>query len=147
MAEPQKIALTLPSSLEYLDLLQGMAEQLAYVVGFDEEARLDVGLAVREGAINAMKHGNGLDPAVDIGIEFVTTDSQLKIVIVDNGEGFEPAETPDPTAPENIWRSSGRGLLLIRSLVDEVSFKRRKRGMKLELAKDLPRPEAGEEAS
>ncbi|MDQ7088414.1 MAG: ATP-binding protein [Acidobacteriota bacterium] len=63
MERDETITLNLPSRLAYLDAVQGMAELLASTAGFDEEARLDVGLAVREGTINAVKHGNGLDPA------------------------------------------------------------------------------------
>ncbi|HHN75316.1 MAG TPA: ATP-binding protein [Acidobacteria bacterium] len=138
MGREETITLSLPSSLAYLDAVQGMAELLACTAGFDEEARLDVGLAVREGAINAIKHGNRLDPAKSVCIEFRLTAGVLKIAIRDEGAGFEPQQTPDPTAPENLWRSSGRGLLLIRSLVNEVHFRRHDPGMELILIKSRP---------
>ncbi len=147
MAQQHKISIAFPSSLQYLDALQGVAENLATVAGFGDEGRLDVGLAVREGAINAMKHGNRLDPEISVQLRFALSDKEIRITITDQGEGFVPEETPDPTTSENLWRSSGRGLLLIRSLVDEVSFKRKKTGMELTLAKKLAGSEVDEEAS
>ncbi len=146
MARTNKFSLSFPSSLEYLDALQGVAESLASVAGFGDEGRLDLGLAVREGVINAMKHGNRLDPSIPVRLSFHITESEFKVSIVDRGEGFEPRETPDPTSSENIWRTSGRGLLLIRSLVNEVRYRRRKRGMELVLTKYIPRGDAGEAA-
>ena len=147
MKAEECISLTLPSNLCYLAAVQGLAEIPAGGAGFDEEARLDLGLAVREGAINAMKHGNALDPAKQVGVRFVTTAENFRVEIRDRGEGFKPEQMPDPTAPENIWRSSGRGLLLIRSLVNEVRFVRCRPGMKLLLTKRRPPRTAGEETS
>ena len=69
MAEIETITLSFPSDLRYLDTMQNAAEAIARVAGFGDEGRLDVGLAVREGAINAMKHGNQLDPAVPVVIQ------------------------------------------------------------------------------
>lgn len=148
MDRAEKVTLTLPSSLAYLDAVQGLAEMLAASAGFDEEAKLDLGLAVREGTINAMKHGNGLNPEKLVCVDFLTSEEGLRIAIRDEGAGFHPEATPDPTAPENLWRSSGRGLLLIKSLVNQVSFVRHDRGMELILLKHRPsRSIAGEEAS
>ncbi|MDQ7088413.1 MAG: ATP-binding protein [Acidobacteriota bacterium] len=71
-------------------------------------------------------------------LEFRLGSAALSIAIRDEGAGFEPRHTPDPTTPENLWRSSGRGLLLMRSLVDEVRFERHESGMELVLIKNCP---------
>lgn len=138
MSEPETVHLSVPSRLEHLDLVQEIAERLAGFSGFDPEQSLDFGLAVREGAINAMKHGNGFDPALQVDLAYVLGDRSLEVRIRDFGAGFDPTATPDPTAPENLLRTSGRGMLLIRSLVDEISYVRHAKGMELVIARHRP---------
>lgn len=136
-----QICLRVPSAIPYLDLLQNVAEESAQILGFPEDGRMDVGLAVREGAINAMKHAHRFDPALPVTITLGVDGQRLRISIFDEGPGFEPTDLPDPTSPENIWRTSGRGLLLIRSLVDMLDYVRRPGGgMELILEKSIPLP-------
>jgi serine/threonine-protein kinase RsbW len=138
-----KIEIEIPNHLGLLDFVQGLGEQLARLAGFDDAQVLDIGLALREGAINAIKHGNAMREDLRLGLSVeVTVDSMFRMAVRDQGAGFDPDTTPDPTDPQNIWRSNGRGLLLIRSLVDEVEFVRRDSGMELILAKRLPQPPA-----
>lgn len=146
MGEPETITLSVPSRLEHLDLVQEIAERLAVSAGFDSEQCLDFGLAVREGAINAMKHGNGFDPSTLVTLRYEMSDASLDVHIRDFGAGFDPTSTPDPTAPENLLRTSGRGLLLIRSLVDGISFVRHSQGMELVLSRTRPQPANGSAA-
>jgi len=141
MPERRTVHLCLPSRLDHLNLVQEVAEEIAQLAGLDEDGRLDFGLAVREGVINAMKHGHGLDETKPVELSFVTEAAgHLSVTIADRGAGFDPQATPDPTAPENLMKPSGRGLLLMRSLVDEVSFERGAPGMKLVLVKKLRDP-------
>jgi serine/threonine-protein kinase RsbW len=135
------VRLDLPSQLELLDMIQQIGEQLASLAGFSDEQKLDVGLALREGAINAIKHGNGLDARrrVQVRIE-VTEDDRFRMAVRDEGTGFDPETTPDPTDPANLWRTNGRGLLLIRSLVDDVEFVQHDPGMEIVLTKEIPKP-------
>lgn len=138
-----KIEIEFPNHLGLLDFIQGLGEQLARLAGFDDEQLLDIGLALREGAINAIKHGNAMREDLRVGLSIeVTADAMFRMAVRDQGAGFDPETTPDPTDPENIWRTNGRGLLLIRSLVDEVEFVRHDAGMELVLAKRLPQPPA-----
>lgn len=131
--------ITVPSRLDHLDLLQAVAEEVARLAGLDDDARLDFGLAVREGAVNAMKHAHRLEPAHPVRCLFRQVKDGVEASIRDEGPGFDPAATPDPRAPENLLRSSGRGLFLIRSLVDRVDFVRHRddgeAGMELVLFK------------
>lgn len=140
--ENTRVCLTVPSRLDHLDLLQELAEATARIAGFAEDQRLDLGLAVREAAINAMKHGNRLDPRREVKATFTCNAESMHIAILDQGNGFDPGSVPDPTAPENLLRSSGRGLLLIRTLVEEVEFHRTSSGMEIVLSKRLPRAPA-----
>lgn len=138
MSESSTVHLRVPSSVEHLDVVQALAERLASMAGFSDDDTLDVGLAVREGAINAMKHGHEWKASLPVDVRFETNATTFTIRIRDCGEGFDPETTPDPTSPENILRTSGRGLLLIRSLVDEIDFVRHDDGMELRLSRKVP---------
>ncbi len=127
--------MTVPSRLDHLDLVQGVAEEIGRLAGFEEDARLDLGLAVREGTVNAMKHAHGLDPSRPVLLVFEHRDCTVQVSVVDHGQGFDPDTLPDPREPENLLRTSGRGLFLIRSLVDEIQFVQRTNGMELVMVK------------
>ena len=144
--EPIRITMSLPSRPEFLDLVQDVAVSVARLCGFAEDGQMDIGLAMREGAVNAMRHGNGLDPRLPIDVEITGSVERVTIAVRDRGPGFDPRAVPDPTQPENIMRSSGRGLFLIRTLVDEVRFHRRPTGMELVLVKRRPALAAGASA-
>jgi serine/threonine-protein kinase RsbW len=137
MTAQTRIALTIPSRLDHLDLVQAVAEEVARLAGCDESDRLDLALAVREATVNAMKHGHGFDASREVEVEFGTNGTGVKVVVRDEGPGFDPAALPDPTAPENLLRPCGRGLFLIRSLVDELKIAARRKGMELILVKHL----------
>ena len=130
-----QVSLIAPSSADHLDLIQAVAEQVAQLAGLTDERQLDFGLAVREGAINAMKHGHKFDAKRTVRLEFRFRGDCVEVSIVDHGPGFDPTELPDPRSPENLLRSSGRGLFLIRSLVDQVHFIQHDNGMELLLRK------------
>ena len=122
------IRLELPSVFEMIDLAQAVTDQLARVIGLDEDAQHWVGVAVRESVVNAIKHGNHFDPAKIVVLEFTTRParqpSELSILVRDQGEGFDPAGLPDPLAPENLLRESGRGIFFMRRFMDDVQIRR-----------------------
>jgi serine/threonine-protein kinase RsbW len=100
-------------------------------------------VAVRESVINAIKHGNRNDPQKQVFVEFITrpdTDpDEMVVTIRDEGEGFDPDDLPDPLAPENLLKSSGRGIFFMRSFMDDVRIERAKEGgMQVRLTKKLP---------
>jgi len=136
--KPTEVTLTLPSRIELLDLVQDLAVGIARLHGFGEEGQTDIGLAMREGAINAMKHGHRFDPRLMVEIRIRVTPASVTISVRDRGPGFEVEEVPDPTLPENILKPSGRGLFLIRTLVDEVALRRLAPGMELVMVKRRP---------
>ena len=103
-----------------MDLIHAISDQVAGLVGFDADEILNLGLAVREAAINAIKHGNHLDPRKRVRIVFTFDDHGMSVTIKDRGKGFDVNAVKDPTLPENLFQSSGRGLLLMRSFVDKV---------------------------
>jgi serine/threonine-protein kinase RsbW len=118
-----RVSFTLDSSLESVDKVEQTAEQFATRAGFDEDTVSHIAMAVREAAVNAVLHGNSYDKMKHITASFETTTDSLIIRIADQGSGLDPETLPDPLAPENILRGSGRGIFLIRAFMDEVNFR------------------------
>ena len=119
-------------------------EKLASEAGLDEDECFHVTMAVREATVNAVLHGNGYDPAKHVDVSMENTGAELVFVISDQGKGLDPATLPDPLAPENLLRGTGRGIFLIRSFMDEVRFRQLHPGTELTLVKRLV--QAGEKA-
>ncbi len=118
------VRLDFNSAFDMLDFVQVVERHMSRLVGFDDDALHWVSVAVRESVINAIKHGNQGDESKRVIVEFTTTPAnrptELAIRVQDQGEGFDPEEVADPLAPENLLKSSGRGIFLIRSFMDEV---------------------------
>ena len=139
------VRLELPSIFEMIDLAEAVSEQLARVVGFDEEAQHWVSVAVRESVVNAIKHGNHFDASKLVFVEFTTRPAshptELAILVRDQGEGFDPEGLPDPLAPENLLKDSGRGIFFMRSFMDDVQIRRGPTGgMEVLMVKRFPSP-------
>src|SRR5688572_17766543 len=124
MTHGNTVRLDFHSTFEMLDFVHVVSDHIARMAGLDEEARHWVNVAVRESVINAIKHGNAGDEFYRVHVEFTPrhTDLAQGIVIRVRGEGpgFDPSTLPDPLAPENLLRASGRGIFLIRSFMDEM---------------------------
>jgi len=123
-----QVHLTLPSSFELLDLVQLLSDRLSGLAGLDEDATHWVSVAVRESVINAIKHGNGGNPARTVAVGFSLDPpghpEALVVEVVDEGSGFDPEAVADPLEPENVLKSSGRGIFFMRSFMDDVSISR-----------------------
>jgi len=92
---------------------------------FSEDDIFAVHLALEEAFINAVKHGNKMDPAKEVKIDYSVGLDKVGISMTDQGNGFDPDSVPDPRYGENLYRTEGRGLLLIRSFMDVVEFNER----------------------
>jgi serine/threonine-protein kinase RsbW len=123
--------------MESVSEVEEAADHLATEAGLDEDQRFHIGMAVREAAINAVLHGNEYDPTRQIDVSLENTGKDLVFVIADEGQGFNPDKVPDPLASENLLRGTGRGIFLIRSLMDEVHFRQLHPGTELTLIKHL----------
>ena len=126
--------------MESVSEVEAAAEKLAADAGLDEDERFRLTMAVREAAVNAVLHGNDYDPSKQITASFENTGKSLVISIADQGKGLDPATLPDPLAPENLLRGTGRGIFLIRSFMDEVHFRQLHPGTELTLIKHLAPP-------
>ena len=128
----QTVRLDFYSTFEMLDVVQAVSEQLGRLTGLDDDALHWMAVAVRESVINAIKHGNGGDQQKQVHVDFTPLDASaprgIAIRVRDEGPGFDPDAIPDPLAPENLLKNSGRGIFLIRSFMDEVALQRAAEG-------------------
>ena len=127
----QLIRLEFTSAFEMLDFVQVVSDHLARRVGLDEDAMHWVSVAIRESVINAIKHGNRNDASKRVFVEFGTSMGdvpELTIRVRDQGEGFDPEQVANPLDPENLLKSSGRGIFLIRNFMDDVQLQRAPEG-------------------
>ena len=103
-------------------LVECVLERLGSLIGVDGH-REAVDLALREALVNAVVHGNKMNPAARVHVEcFQLPKRQLLLVVRDEGQGFNVEEVEDPTLPQNLERATGRGIFLIRQFMDEVDF-------------------------
>jgi serine/threonine-protein kinase RsbW len=137
------LRLELPSHFDMLDFVQLVGERMGQMAGFDEDSIHWIDVAIRESVINAIKHGNQEDEDKRVIVEFAFLPPQgpteFMVRVVDQGPGFEVEEVADPLAPENMMRSSGRGIFFMRSFMDELVIQRAPEGgMEVCMVKKLP---------
>lgn len=137
------VRLQIPSQFEMLDFVQVVCDRIGKCAEMDEDTVHWIGVAVRESVINAIKHGNHNDASKHVVVEFSTESEanarQLVICVRDEGQGFDPTAIPDPLAPENILKPTGRGMLLIRTFMDDVQLASAPEGgMELRMTKRIP---------
>ena len=136
------VRLQIPSLFDMVDLVQVLSDRMGQLAAFDEDSIHWIGVAVRESVINAIKHGNREDRGKLVVIEFAFTPleapTELVVKVTDQGAGFEPDAVADPLAPENMLKSSGRGIFFMRSFMDDVRLQRAPDGgMEVRMVKKL----------
>jgi serine/threonine-protein kinase RsbW len=128
-----------PSNLESVDAAEAEILKAAEAVGFDEDARHDIGMSVRECMVNAIVHGNRYNRNKQVRIRVSVTGDEFRISVLDQGEGFEVHEVPDPLHDTNLLRHSGRGLFLMGAFMDHVDVhKADPIGTEVVLGKKIP---------
>jgi serine/threonine-protein kinase RsbW len=115
---------SLDSTLDSVDSAEDLAVDMARKAGFGEDDLVKIGMAVRESMVNAVVHGNRYNSNKKVRLSVAAGAGRFTVRIADEGEGFEFERLPDPLSPENIMRTSGRGIFLIRSFVDEFQIRR-----------------------
>jgi serine/threonine-protein kinase RsbW len=115
----QRIEVTLESLLDSVSLAEEMCTRIAGAAGFDDDDCFKIGMSVREGVINAYNYGSRKQREKKIFLTFELTPEKLVIYVRDQGTGFKVENVPDPLADENLLKSSGRGIFLMRSFMDE----------------------------
>ena len=106
------------------DVVAEMLDE-AQAAGYSNGVRFAIRLALEEALINAIKHGNRFDPAKKIKVCAEVDQRRASVSVADEGEGFDPAAVPDPTVDENLEKPCGRGIMLMRTYMDEVAYNRR----------------------
>jgi serine/threonine-protein kinase RsbW len=118
----EKIEFALPSDLTLMDgVLQYLLERVAKL-GLIAPERSNLFIALDEAFVNAVKHGNKNDPTKLVRIGAELSPKEASFTIEDEGEGFDVQTIPDPCDPANLFKSSGRGVLLIYNIMDEVEY-------------------------
>ena len=139
---PEAEHYTLDSTLDSVEKIEHLVLEYARRAGFCDISLEQISLAVHETAANAVFHGNHECTEKKVSLAICTTGEQLKIVIADEGNGFDPTKIPDPLAPEEMFRERGRGIYLSRALMDEYQVKcGPKGGSEVTLVKYLKRPD------
>jgi serine/threonine-protein kinase RsbW len=118
--QPSVFGLTVPSRMEELETVQQFAESCCEALGIDKEVAYWIELTVSESAINAIQHGNALDPSKEVFLQISSDGDTVEIVVEDQGTGFKLSEIPDPTDVENLLKPGGRGIMIIQSFMDSV---------------------------
>ena len=124
----QTTRLVLPSHIEAVADAAAAVTDFIRNCGVSEELSFGIEMAVRESVTNAMVHGNQEDESKSVEVILNCHDNELEIEVRDQGEGFEPANVPDPTNAENLLKTSGRGIFLMRTFMDEIEWRNRPEG-------------------
>lgn len=114
--------LNIPSDLGNLRLVEKAIDELSMELDLSDEVYGNVLVATMEATNNAIIHGNNSDPEKIVKIEMMLEKKELKVHIEDQGQGFDYATVPDPTAPENLEKINGRGIFLMERLSDEILY-------------------------
>lgn len=114
--------LEIKSDPNLLPDVEEFIENISTDINLDKGRLNNLLLSVNEAISNAMKHGNRFDIEKKVTITASLNQSQLRISIKDEGQGFDPDKVPDPTAPENIFKDSGRGLYIMRTCIDDMKY-------------------------
>jgi serine/threonine-protein kinase RsbW len=135
-----EFVLELPSDLRVIEAA------VTYLVGrcrafsFDgSRLNLNFRVGVTEALANAVLYGNQSDPTKMVRVEVALDPRRVELQVVDQGDGFDPRDVPDPTLPDNLHRAGGRGLFLIRKLMDEVQYNERGNAVRLVLLREPSR--------
>jgi serine/threonine-protein kinase RsbW len=122
------VEITIASSLDLIDIVTLTADYMSKLCGFDEEEQYRINLAVRESVANAIEHGNKYSLEKNVELRFCLTPETLSLSVRDHGTGFDPGDLPDPLDPDNLLNPAGRGILYMRSFMDQVELTRHPEG-------------------
>ena len=115
--------------------------------GFSQDDVFAVHLALEEAFLNAVKHGNRMDPTKKVQIDYTVDQEKVEISMTDEGPGFDPGRVPDPRVGKNLYRPEGRGLLLIRSYMHTVEYNERGNSLRMVRCKSPSVPRCGKGAT
>jgi serine/threonine-protein kinase RsbW len=129
--------LVIPSALEKLADIEAMTERIAEVYHLSEDDRDNLAIAITELSNNAIIHGNRYEYHKKVIISFYHENDSIRVYIKDEGGGFDPTRVDDPLQPENLMKESGRGIFILKSLMDDVSFNITPKGTEVMILKKI----------
>ena len=133
--ERQELSFDLPNDLLSIETSVARIVEYGRRIGFNpDRLRLNLRVGLTEALANAMLYGNRQDPRKRVRVDALFTTTEISIRVTDEGVGFDPDALPDPTLPANIMRSRGRGIFLIRNLMDHVEFNESGNSIRMVLA-------------
>lgn len=119
------------SDIKNINLVEKLIDEISTTYGIHEDVYGKILLAVVEGVNNSIVHGNKLDIEKDVILHYFVDDDKAEFIIIDEGTGFDFLNVPDPTVPENLEKSHGRGIFLMNHLADSIEFTENGRIVKL----------------
>lgn len=131
----QKHKLVFASKPEAVEEIEKLAAKAATTAGFNPEEQDSLAIAVTEIANNAVIHGNKRDANKKVYVNLEVNEGEVRLTIRDEGNGFNPESLSNPLDPENLLRESGRGVFIVRSLMDEVQYDFSRGGTQVTLIK------------
>jgi serine/threonine-protein kinase RsbW len=134
----------IPSDTAAGQSVQERIIQLLESLRYDERDVFGVRLAIEEALVNAIKHGNQMDPTKTVRITCRVAPHKVRIEIEDQGTGFQPEEVPDPTSDENLERPCGRGIMLMRAFMSSIAYNASGNCVILEKHRSQPEAENGQ---
>ncbi|MBQ16932.1 MAG: anti-sigma regulatory factor [Planctomycetaceae bacterium] len=138
MTSTSDFAISVPSDTSQARQVQDRIIELLEKREFSERDLFGVRLALEEALVNAIKHGNGMDPTKQVYVDCQFTDDRVRIVIQDEGGGFDSSTVPDPTAEENLDKPGGRGIMLMKAFMSHVEYNDVGNRLLLEKLRDEP---------
>jgi serine/threonine-protein kinase RsbW len=141
-----ELVLELPNDLRQIEhAVEYVMNRCAACQAHGRKLRLNLRVSLTEALSNAMLYGNGKDPRKRVRVEVTVGKSAITARVTDEGHGFDPTDVPDPTTPDNLEKAGGRGLFLMRELMDEVHYNERGNQVTLVLKLDRDAGEGMEE--
>ncbi|HEY2382668.1 MAG TPA: ATP-binding protein [Terriglobia bacterium] len=137
-SKPRSFQLTIPSRLEEMETVHSLVQQAITEYKLSDDMAHWIELTISESMINAIQHGNKADPAKQATLKISSNGDSIEIIVEDQGGGFKMDKVADPTDTANLLKPSGRGILIIRSFMDEVDLSQREGGgCRLRMVKKL----------
>ena len=137
MAAEHLFDMEIHSDPSEIHIVEEKLEKFCKKAGLSEDDIENFGIATTEMVNNAIRHGNKSNPEKKVHIAFEKTKSRMQVTIQDEGGGFEPENVADPLDPANIYKDSGRGIFIVKTLMDDLQFHITKEGTRVVLLKNL----------
>ena len=122
----QELILELPNDIRSIEhAVEYVTQHCTSCCDYARRLNLNFRVGLTEALSNAMLYGNNSDPEKSVRVEVTIKLEEVSVIVTDQGMGFDPASVPDPTLPANISKTGGRGIFLMKALMDEVNFNER----------------------